>query len=389
MRVFKKISTPFEKSNPTRAIIVVNAIDSQLNTVSAYIQACEDKKIPYIVYVNKIDAKDEYRVPEIEHTREWFAKQLNQKEIEWGSLKTGEGIDRIKKHIELWKGERIIILGIFNSGKTSLINYLCGTDYRTDDIPGTTLEFKETEIKDGTVIIDSIGQLIDIHKPMMVSVDFSDCSDSYEKIQKVFTEEIRGIIETKEIAVVTTRYGVNLIKKQLKLGGKLIIIGAGASALVAREMAGQGTECGLPILLFTNDGSEVQPVTFSKGLGEQEGGLSKYISHTVNKNDIVIGVSASGGTGFVFDTMRIAQEKGAKTIAITENSDTRMGKYADVMIKSDAKPEGPSSSKIQTAHLVIGHALILTVADDIGVTADESIGHMLPEKLDNKKMGIK
>ena len=383
MRVLKKISTPFTDSNSERAIIVVNAIDTQLHTVKSYIQACDDVEIPFVVFVNKIDKRDK------RHTKEWFKKELGINELIWGSIKDKKGIDNIRKYLDLWCGKRVIILGVFNSGKTSLINELCDTNYKIDDIPGTTLSFTETKLDDGTVVIDSVGQLIDIHKPMMVSIDFDDCSDEYDKVQKVFSEEITGIIKTKEINVVPIVVAVNIIKKQVKNGNKIIATGAGASALVAKEIAGQGTECGIPIMVFTNDGLEIQPITFSKGLGEEEGGISKYIANAINPGDVVIGVSASGGTGFVFDVLKRGKEIGAITIAITENSDTRMGKYADHILKSDAKPEGPSSSKIQTAHLVIGHALMLVLADEMGLTADESVGYMLPDRLDNKKMGIK
>ena len=335
MRVLKKISTPFTESNPERAIIVVNAIDTQLHTVKSYTQACDDVEIPFVVFVNKIDKRDK------RHTKEWFRKQLGQKEIEWGSVRTGTGISDIKKYINLWKGKRIAVLGVFNSGKTSLINELCGTNYKTDDIPGTTLKFTETTLKDKTVIIDSVGQLIDIHKPMMVSIDFSDCSDRYDKVQKVFNEEITGIVRSKESSVTEIVVIVDIIRKQIEKGKKIVVTGAGASALVAREIAGQGTECGIPIMVFTNDGSEVQPVTFSKGLGEQEGGISKYIANAINPGDVVIAVSASGGTGFTYDLLRRAKLIGAVTMAITENADTRLGKYADYILKSDSKPEGP------------------------------------------------
>ena len=76
-------------------------------------------------------------------------------------------------------------------------------------------------------------------------------------------------------------------------------------------------------------------------------------------------------------------------MAITENVDTPLGQAADYVIKSNAKPEGPSSSKIQAAHLAIGHALLLTLADVRGVTADQSVNFMLPEVVPTKKMGIK
>jgi hypothetical protein len=41
------------------------------------------------------------------------------------------------------------------------------------------------------------------------------------------------------------------------------------------------------------------------------------------------------------------------------------------------------------AHLAIGHALILSLADERGINADKSISFMLPEKVATKKMGIK
>jgi len=385
LRVFKKINTPFIHSKPNKAIIVVNVKDPQINTIKSFIQACDDYEIGYTVFVNKTDSISNVTQNDIV---EGIRKQLGLKDIKYGSAKKHK-IPLMKKYLELWKGKRIIVLGVFNSGKTSLINNLCGTNYKIGDIPGTTLEFTETIVDEDTVIIDSVGQLIDIHKPMMVSIDLSECSSGIDKIDKIFEEEILGLVETKETIKDDIYNVVKTLKKSIQSGNKIIVTGAGASALVAKEMAGQGTECGLPIMVFTNDGAELQPVTFSKGLGEQEGGLSKYISNAINSNDVVIGVSASGGTGFVFDTLKRAKKKGAITVAITENPDTPLGHSAMFTIKSNAKPEGPSSSKIQTAHLVIGHSLILTLADELGVTADESVGYMLPETLENKKMGIK
>lgn len=76
-------------------------------------------------------------------------------------------------------------------------------------------------------------------------------------------------------------------------------------------------------------------------------------------------------------------------MAITENIDAPLGKTADYVIKSNSKPEGPSSSKIQTAHLVIGHCLILVLADERGIKAKESVQFMLPEPVETKLMGIK
>lgn len=51
-------------------------------------------------------------------------------------------------------------------------------------------------------------------------------------------------------------------------------------------------------------------------------------------------IDASGGTGFTYDLLKRAKDKKAFTLAITENVDTPLGKYADYILKSDSKPEG-------------------------------------------------
>ena len=347
-------------------------------------QACDDTGISFTIFVSKID-KIEKPLQQVNKIK----KELGLKDIQYGSTITDKGMKKLKTYLTLWKGKRIIILGVFNSSKTSIINKLCNTKYEVGDIPGTTLQFTETTLDNNTVVIDSVGQLIDIHKPMMVSIDFSECNTREEKIDRVFDEEVRGLIQTKESSKSSILEALDILKNVIKSGNKIVTVGAGASALVAKEIAGQGTECGLPVMVFTNDGAEIQPITFSKGLGEQEGSISRYISNAINSGDCVIAVSASGGTGFVYDLLRIAKEKGAYTISITENPDTPTGKYSCITIKSDSKPEGPSSSRIMTAHLCIGHTLMLVLADELGLTADESIGHMLQSTLKNKAMGIK
>jgi len=381
-RVSKKITTPFQKFNPDTAILVVNMIDPQIATMKVFLQAINDNNLPFIAIANKMDAVKKAKLSQIE-------KDLALKLIPV-STTTGLGIKKITQQIKqkFANNSKIVVLGVFNAGKTSLISQLTDLDLKIGDIPGTTSEF--TKYKWGKfTLIDTVGQLIDVNKPLMVSVDLSDCQTLTEKIARILRQDAEAILATLEIAVPQIKKVVKLIKKQLKLNKKIIVIGAGASALVAMEMAGQGIETGLPILVFTNNLAQAQPISFSKGTCEEEAALSRYIDFTVNKKDIVIGISASGGTGFVYHALAKAQNKQAITISITENPDTPMGKFSDYIIKSNAKPEGPSSSKIQSAHLAIGHALILALADERNISADDSVNYMLPEKVLTKKMGIK
>jgi len=350
--------------------------------MKVFLEAINDGQPRYLVIANKVDLVDNDRVAQI---REALGIDLLPT-----SMVTGEGLDKLKAQIAkaLVPGDRIAVLGVFNSGKTSMISRLTGLNLEIGDLPGTTLEFTEHRYDD-YVLIDTVGQVIDINKPLMVSVDFSDCATLEEKIARVLRQDAEGILATLEIAVPRIATVVEVLKKQITSGHKIVVTGAGASALVAMEMGGQGVETGVPIMVFTNNLGDAQPISFSKGTGEEEMALARYMTLALNEGDVMIGISASGGTGFVYDAVRRAREKGAITVAITENIDTPLGKAAEYVIKSNAKPEGPSSSKIQAAHLAIAHALLLSLADERGITADQSIGFMLPEVVPTKKMGIK
>jgi GTP-binding protein EngB required for normal cell division len=352
-RVLKKISTPFEVFDPQGAILMVNMLDPQVNTMKVFLEAVEKVGIPFFGVANKMDL--------IDGSSRVGVEEALGLELIPASMSTTEGLEEIRIRLAetFAPGDRIAVLGVFNSGKTSLISNLTGLDLVIGNLPGTTLEFTAYPYGD-YVLIDTVGQIIDVSKPMMVSVDLSGCESTRDRVARVLRQDAEGIMATLE-----------------------------ASALVAMEMAGQGLETGVPIMVFTNTLGDMQPVSFAKGTGEEEAGLSRYLALAVSEGDVVIGVSASGGTGFVYDALERARARGAITVAITENVDTPLGQAADHVIKSNAKPEGPSSSKVQVAHLAIGHALLLTLADERGVTADESIEFMLPEVVPTKKMGIK
>lgn len=375
-RVFKKLVPALKDIDGS--ILMINAKDPQLATFMLFAEAVSN--LSNFIVINKVDLVSETEA-------QILAGKFPDRQVVLASMLTGRGLNEIKDRLEELQG-RIIILGIFNSGKTSLINTLTGEDNPIGKIPGTTLEFSEHKYKHLT-LMDSVGQIIDISKPLMVSLDLTGCTTNEEKLRRCLTQDASGILSSIELAMPGLLKAVDLIIRQVSKGGKIVVVGAGASALVAKEIAGQSQETGLPVLVFTNDFADSQPISFAKGIGEMEAGLSEYFIRAVNPADVAIGVSASGGTGFTYRFLELAREKGAKTIAITENSDTPLGDAADVIIKSDAKPEGPSSSKIQVAHLAIGHALVLTIADIRGIDAETAIQSMLPERVPSKKAGIK
>jgi len=190
-RVLKKVSTPFQQLEPTAAILVVNSVDPQTNTMKVFLEAINDGRLRHLVIANKVDLVDNDRVAQI--------REALRIDLLPTSMLTGEGLDELKAQMAstFFSGDRIAVLGVFNSGKTSLISKLTGLNLEISDLPGTTLEFTEYPY-DSYVLIDTVGQVIDINKPLMVSIDFSDCATLENKIARVLRQDAEGILATLE-----------------------------------------------------------------------------------------------------------------------------------------------------------------------------------------------
>ena len=133
-RVLKKISTPFEAFDPHGAILMVNMVDPQVNTMKVFLEAIEDVEIPFFAVANKMDLVNDGRLSKVE-------EELGLSFIP-ASMLTMQGMGEIRAQFPqtFAPGDRIAVLGVFNSGKTSLIGNLTGLDLAIGNLPGTTLE---------------------------------------------------------------------------------------------------------------------------------------------------------------------------------------------------------------------------------------------------------
>src|SRR5207245_3628671 len=129
----------------------------------------------------------------------------------------------------------------------------------------------------------------------------------------------------------------------LRRGGRLIYVGTGTSGRIA---ALDAVECpptfdthrqtvqfiiagGLKAL-----GAAVEADEDSPKLGEREIAKQKP-----GKNDVVVGIAASGRTPFTVAAISYARRHGAKTIAVTCNRNSPLEKVADLAIVNDVGPE--------------------------------------------------
>jgi N-acetylmuramic acid 6-phosphate etherase len=170
-----------------------------------------------------------------------------------------------------------------------------------------------------------------------------------EKIPEVIHPLLPKIAETVDWAIESLNHGGRIIYTGAGTSGRLGVLDAaecpptfGVSPdLVVGVIAG-----GPGAFIKAKEGAE----------DDRELGRQDMISHKLNKNDIVIGLAASGRTPYVIGTLDYAKSIGCHTAAIACNAGSAIGKAADIAIEAVVGPEvltGSTRLKAGTAEKMI------------------------------------
>ena len=153
---------------------------------------------------------------------------------------------------------------------------------------------------------------------------------------------------------------VDIAAETLKNKGRIFYIGAGTSG---RLGVIDSSECPPTFNASPNDfigliaGGEKAFIKAVEGAEDSENlGKQDLINKNFNKNDICIGLAASGRTPYVIGGLKYAKSIGAKTVSISCNKDSKIGKIADISIEAIVGPEiltGSTRLKAGTAQKLI------------------------------------
>ena len=168
-------------------------------------------------------------------------------------------------------------------------------------------------------------------------------SMSAKQIVRLMNEEERNVIRAVEAAESELAEASQHAAQAFSLGGRIVYVGAGTSGRIASMDSAEmpptfGIESDRFIALIAG-GSEAGSKAVEDAEDDIYGAVSAINDLHLTRNDIVIGIAASGTTPFVVGAVRHARQKGIWTCGIANNRRTPLLEEADLGIFLDTGPE--------------------------------------------------
>jgi N-acetylmuramic acid 6-phosphate etherase len=153
---------------------------------------------------------------------------------------------------------------------------------------------------------------------------------------------------------------VDAIVSGIRKGGRLIYVGAGSSGRMAVLDA---AECPPTFGISTKQMQALiaggRPAVTGAVEGAEDSADSavrELRARKLARNDVVVGIAASGTTPYVLAALKHARERGATTIAISSNRHMPLGRLAKIVIAPEVGPEvltGSTRLKSGTAQKMV------------------------------------
>ncbi len=177
---------------------------------------------------------------------------------------------------------------------------------------------------------------------------------------KVINAEDKKVPEAVAKALPEIAQAVDVIAKALQMGGRLIYVGAGTSGRLGILDASEcpptfGSDPNQVVGLIAGGHRAILAAVENAedNLLQAEQDLTAI---DFNKQDVLVGIAASGRTPYVLGAMAYANRLGAVTVSVACNPDCEMANLAEIAICAVVGPEvvtGSSRMKAGTAQKLI------------------------------------
>jgi N-acetylmuramic acid 6-phosphate etherase len=196
-----------------------------------------------------------------------------------------------------------------------------------------------------------------------------------ERILKIINAEDALVAAAVAEAIPDIARAVDLAVASIKSGGHILYIGTGTSGRIA---AVDAAECpptfGVPpewIQAVMAGGPKALAYASESTEDDRDKAAGDLKSKKLTKNDLVIGIAASGATAYTHAALEFARSKGAKTVAVVCAQNTLISKAADLTICTPVGPEvitGSTRMKAGTAQKLVLNMISTAAMIRLGMT---------------------
>ena len=227
-------------------------------------------------------------------------------------------------------------------------------------------------------------------------IDHLSISDA---IMLMVNEQKKAALEVKK-SIKRIEAAVNQIYEHLLLNtkGRLIYVGAGTSG----RLGVQDSVELFPTFHWPKDSTDFIIAGGKRAIFDAVENAEDDIflaiedvsKKSINSQDVVIGLAASGNTPFTCKVLELASKKGALTISISNNPKGNILNFGQVQIILDTKEEvisGSTRLKAGTAQKICLNIISSMVMVKMGRVKNGIMSHMVPtnEKLRHRKLRAK
>ena len=195
-------------------------------------------------------------------------------------------------------------------------------------------------------------------------------------------------VKAVEEALPSIERACDEIYERMKVGGRLIYMGAGTSGRLGVIDA---VECP-PTFGVSQDlisgliaGGYDRMVTAAENAEDSgENGIKDLSTKNIGELDIVFGISAAGNAAYVAEALKYARERGALTIGLSCNKGSRLDVESDISIVTDTGAEpitGSTRMKAGSAHKMVLNMISTCVMVKLGHVYENLIINLKPTNI--------
>lgn len=180
------------------------------------------------------------------------------------------------------------------------------------------------------------------------------------EIVRIINREDAKVAGAVKRSLLQIAQAIDLIAGAIGRGGRLIYVGTGTSgriaALDAAEIPPTFDVSPGRVQFIMAGGAKALASAVEADEDSRELGRRAIANKRPTKDDVVVGIAASGRTPFTIAAVKYARARGAKTVAVVCNSNSPLAKATHIAIVADVGPEvvsGSTRMKAGTAQKMI------------------------------------